>query len=295
MLNLDILLSRDILIELPEGTAFNKELFKGLYLKNYRLKDFLLNDNIGYDKYMEMVLSIILVPKDIAHILWAEQKRYYKEFNEWEFILRDNLVCIANKTNDSQTLLMQALRYFFGYNFAVRLNPKGSCQEEAYYIDMYDDKNNWLLTINKTVFDKIKDMVRLVNNIKPSELSSWNYKYEKHEKKALQRYYDREKFDQKKDKEYEFSLETILYFLESVSRISFEELFCKSLHGIYMSFESVTNTLRALSLNIGIYGGNISIDKSITNKLIYGAIYNKMENKKNLLSGDGEGVLKMEK
>lgn len=285
MLNSDILLNKDILIELPEGTAYNKKLFKGLYLKNYRLKDFLLNNNIGYEKYMLMVWSIVRVPKDIADQLWVEHRIYYKDIDEWTLTLSDNIYCINNQMDDSQTILMQALRHFFGYNFALRIKSTGNTSEEKCVIDMLDDEGNWLLTINKDVFSKIRDMVKLVNNIRATELSLWgDFKYKRHEQIALEQYYKKRKYNDEKEKSYIFSIETILYFLEAVSRISFEELLNRSLHNVYMSFESVTNTLRALSLNIGIYGGNIKIDNSITNRLIYGAIYNKVDTKRNLIT-----------
>ena len=280
-MNIDLLLGRPVKVDLEENT-YTKTNFDGLYLKNYKLKDFLRS--VGYDKYTSWCNMITMKPKDIADILWIKHKMYYKEIDDWEFLFSQCFDFKKQKPYENNPIL-EGLKFMFGYEFSLSINTKGKSPEEIFFFNIYDENNRWLAKINKANFEKIIETIKLVNYIKPSELSTWNYAYEKHEKRALKYFYEkRMKKESKQD--YEFNLETIMRFLKLETHSTYEEMFGYSLYELYSCYSMKTDTFRALALNIGIYDGNIKMDSSIQNNLLFGIVKNEKQ-VKNIASGNG--------
>lgn len=288
MIDVNALLGRPIKIELRDG-SYNKSLFKGLYLKNYKLKDILIRDGLDIQEYTSWSSAIITKPKDIADILWVKQNIYYKDLDEWLFVF---IQCFDLQTNKivKNSPLLKGLRYMFEYDFVPTINPNEDNIEKRFYFNIYNKNQEWLAKIDKVNFEKIREIICLVNYIKPNELSTWNYAYDKHEKKALSNYYKKyRERDVSKNKNYDFSLETVLRFLKLETHTSYEELLDNSLYEIYSCYSMKSSTYQTLALNVGIYGGNLKMDSNIRDNLLFGVTHNTKQTN-NVSSGNLENV-----
>ena len=286
--NMSMFLGEPILVELEENT-YNKKLFKGLYLNRYKLKDF-INKDVGEELYLQWCSSICTTPKDVADILWVQCKTYYKEMNDWSFIF-GQCFNVEKQEIIKSSYILNGLKFMFGYDFIPTLNYSGKTPEEVFFFNIYDDKGNWLAKINYNNFEKIREVIRLVNAIKPTELSTWNFAYDKHEKKALKYYYEKNRNKKnKKDEPYDFTLETVLRFLKCEIRTTYKELFDESLCEIYACYSMKSSTFQALALNIGIYGGNLKMDSSVKNNLLFGVVHNEKQ-ARNLASGNNTDIV----
>ena len=281
-MNIDLLLGRPIKIGLEENT-YTKTNFDGLYLKNYKMKEFL--PTIGYETYVSWCNSITMVPKDIADILWVKYELYYKTLDSWTFLFNQCFDFNNQKPYENSPIL-KGLKFMFGYDFSPSFDVKKETPEEAFFFNIYDEKGRWLAKINKKNFEKIVENIKLVNSIKPSELSGWKeFAYERHEKRALQYYHDKRMRSEKEDS-FELNVENILRFLKLETSSSYSEMMEWSLYELYNSYSMKTDTLRTLALNIGIYSGNVKINSGIQNSLIFGTTKKHEAEEKNLASGN---------
>lgn len=288
-MDLNLLLGEPIKVDLKKGT-YTPE-FEGLFLENYLLKDF-LKPGIGYDRYMTWCQSIVITPKDIADVLWVEHNVYYKEISDWEFLLSR---CYDLNTGEAiqGSPVLEGLKYFFGYEFYLSFDKTKKTTEEALYFSLLSEKGEWVAKIDKNNFERIRSLITKVNHIQPSELSTWNYAFEKQEKRALRYYYDKRNNPIKPKLDYEFSLETILRFLKVESGLNYKDLFNESLYEINKCYEMKTSTLRTFALNVGIYGGNLKIDSNIRRSLIYGVAH-KAEKSNDIISGNNRDSIGLE-
>lgn len=296
MVDINLLLGRPIPIKLRDGT-YNKKIFDGFYLRNYKLKDFLTPD-VGYEQYMYWCSIIVTRPKDIADILWVKYKTYYKDMNDWLFIMSYCYDFNEHKPIEDNDLF-KALNFMLGdeYVFSPVLNLKAleenKLSEDMLYINVYSHDGRWLAKIDKDNFERITNVVKLTNFIKPSELSKWNYAYESHEKRALKNYYKKRE-NEKNTAPYVLNLETVLRFLKLETGVSYEEWLNESLYEIYSCYNMKASTFQTLALHIGLYGGNVKIDSNIRNSLVFGAIH-QVENIENLAKGNNLDSIQVQK
>lgn len=295
MVDVNLLLGLPIPIKLKEGT-YRKD-FEGLFLQNYKLKDF-LTPEVGYEKYGYWCSIITTRPKDIADILWVQYNTYYKEMNDWVFVM-SYCYDFQNRVERPDNDLFEALRFMLGYDYDfvvvedLKALKSGKNPEDIYYLNVYDSNSKWVAKIDKDNFEIITEKVKEINYIKPTELSKWNYAYEKHEKRALKYYYDKRNSKVGKPS-YLFSLETVLRFLRLETGIDYDKWLNESLYEIYSCYNMKSSTFQSLALHIGLYGGNVKVDSNIKNSLIFGVVHN-AEQVENLARGNNLDGIQIEK
>lgn len=230
-----------------------------------------------YSEYMKNLTLIITQSKDIADILWVENKIWYEDIkSEYEFFIQE---CLADSTSNNVFIrdgelvsekdeecitinndMSNALNYFLnldgkwivlgrtiGENTQIFLLSV-KCENDKLYIESDSVK------FNEQAYHILVEYLRDVNWIHP--------KYEflkgatkKAKKIILQRNYEEREYEARKnksgDKEQE-DFQCILSCLVTFKIFSYEELFSKPIYVIYDSYfryiqaDNYRNTMDAL-------------------------------------------------
>lgn len=265
------------------------KLAENVYVEHPKL-DKLLN-NVGekdaYSEYMKNLALITTQSKDIADILWVENKIWYEDIkSEYEFFIQE---CLADSTSNNVFIrdgevvsemddecvvinndMSNALNYFLnldgkwivlgrtiGDNIQMFLLSV-KCENDKLYIESGSVK------FNEQTYHILVEYLRDVNWIHP--------KYEflkgatkKAKKIILQRNYEEREYEARKNKsrnKEQEDFQCILSCLVTFKIFSYEELFSKPIYVIYDSYfryiqaDNYRNTMDAL------YSGCIDTKKN---------------------------------
>lgn len=255
------------------------KLAENVYVEHPKVNK-LFSDDVGkdvYSEYMKNLTLIITQSKDIADILWVENKIWYEDIkSEYEFFIQE---CLADSTSNNVFIrdgelvsekdeecivinndMSNALNYFLnldgkwivlgrtigGNTQIVLLSVK--CENDKLYIESDSVK------FNEQTYHILVEYLKDVNWIHP--------KYEflkgatkKAKKIILQRNYEEREYEARKnksrDKEQE-DFQCILSCLVTFKIFSYEELFSKPIYVIYDSYfryiqaDNYRNTMDAL-------------------------------------------------
>lgn len=255
------------------------KLAENVYVEHPKVNK-LFSDDVGkdvYSEYMKNLTLIITQSKDIADILWVENKIWYEDIkSEYEFFIQE---CLADSTSNNVFIrdgelvsekdeecitinndMSNALNYFLnldgkwivlgrtiGENTQIFLLSV-KCENDKLYIESDSVK------FNEQAYHILVEYLRDVNWIHP--------KYEflkgatkKARKIILQRNYEEREYETRKnksgDKEQE-DFQCILSCLVTFKIFSYEELFSKPIYVIYDSYfryiqaDNYRNTMDAL-------------------------------------------------
>lgn len=255
------------------------KLAENVYVEHPKVNK-LFSDDVGkdvYSEYMKNLTLIITQSKDIADILWVENKIWYEDIkSEYEFFIQE---CLADSTSNNVFIrdgelvsekdeecivinndMSNALNYFLnldgkwivlgrtiGRNTQIFLLSV-KCENDKLYIESDSVK------FNEQTYHILVGYLKDVNWIHP--------KYEflkgatkKAKKIILQRNYEEREYEARKnksrDKEQE-DFQCILSCLVTFKIFSYEELFSKPIYVIYDSYfryiqaDNYRNTMDAL-------------------------------------------------
>ena len=255
------------------------KLAENVYVEHPKVNK-LFSDDVGkdvYSEYMKNLTLIITQSKDIADILWVENKIWYEDIkSEYEFFIQE---CLADSTSNNVFIrdgelvsekdeecivinndMSNALNYFLNLDgkWIVLSRTIGGntrifllsvkCENDKLYIESDSVK------FNEQTYHILVEYLKDVNWIHP--------KYEflkgatkKAKKIILQRNYEEREYGARKnkdrDKEQE-DFQCILSCLVTFKIFSYEELFSKPIYVIYDSYfryiqaDNYRNTMDAL-------------------------------------------------
>lgn len=255
------------------------KLAENVYVEHPKL-DKLLNDvgeKDAYSEYMKNLTLITTQSKDIADILWVENKIWYEDIkSEYEFFIQE---CLADSTSNNVFIrdgevvsemdeecivinndMSNALNYFLNLNgkWIVLGRTVGEntqifllsvkCEDEKLYIESDSIK------FNEQTYHILVEYLREVNWIHPE------YKFlkgatKKAKKIILQRSYEEREYEAKKDKgrdKEEVNFQSILSCLVTFKIFSYDELPNIPVYVIYDSYfryvkaDNYRNTMEAL-------------------------------------------------
>lgn len=230
-----------------------------------------------YSEYMKNLTLIVTQSKDIADILWAENKIWYEDIkSEYEFFIQE---CLADSTSNNVLIrdgelvsemdeecivinndMSNALNYFLNLdgkwivlgrtiedNIQMFLLSV-KCENDKLYIESDSVK------FNEQAYHILVEYLRDVNWIHP-EYEFLKGATKKAKKVILQRNYEEREYEARKnksrDKEQE-DFQCILSCLVTFKIFSYEELFSKPIYVIYDSYfryiqaDNYRNTMDAL-------------------------------------------------
>ena len=255
------------------------KLADGLYVEHPKLSK-LLNDvgeKDSYSEYMKNLSLIVTQSKDIADILWAENKIWYEDIkSEYDFFIQE---CLADCTSSDVFIrendiivetesdcvvvnndMSEALNYFLNLRGKwIALTRKlgetqqifllsVKCEDDKLYIESDSVK------FNEQAYYAMVEFLRKVNWIKP------NYNFlkggtKKAKKVILERKYEERMYEEKKNKGKDIEEENfqcILSCLVTFHIFPYEELPNKPIYVIYDSYfryvkaDNYRNTMNAL-------------------------------------------------
>lgn len=230
-----------------------------------------------YSEYMKNLTLIVTQSKDIADILWVENKIWYEDIkSEYEFFIQE---CLADSTSNNVLIrdgelvsemeeecivinndMSNALNYFLNLdgkwivlgrtiedNIQMFLLSV-KCENDKLYIESDSVK------FNEQAYHILVEYLRDVNWIHP-EYEFLKGATKKAKKVILQRNYEEREYEARKnksrDKEQE-DFQCILSCLVTFKIFSYEELFSKPIYVIYDSYfryiqaDNYRNTMDAL-------------------------------------------------
>lgn len=230
-----------------------------------------------YSEYMKNLTLIITQSKDIADILWVENKIWYEDIkSEYEFFIQE---CLADSTSNNVLIrdgelvsemdeecivinndMSNALNYFLNLDGKwivlgrtiednIQMFLLGvKCENDKLYIESDSVK------FNEQAYHILVEYLRDVNWIHP-EYEFLKGATKKAKKVILQRNYEEREYEARKnksrDKEQE-DFQCILSCLVTFKIFSYEELFSKPIYVIYDSYfryiqaDNYRNTMDAL-------------------------------------------------
>ena len=254
-----------------------------------------------YSEYMKNLTLIITQSKDIADILWVENKIWYEDIkSEYDFFIQE---CLSESTSDNVSIrdgelvsendeecivinndMSNALNYFLnldgkwivlgrtiGENTQIFLLSV-KCENDKLYIESDSVK------FNEQTYHILVEYLRDINWIHPE------YKFlkgatKKAKKVILQRNYEEREYEARKnksrDKEQE-DFQCILSCLVTFKIFSYEELFSKPIYVIYDSYFRYIQAANYRTTMDALHSGCIATNKNPIdiNKIHWSSIIN---------------------
>lgn len=255
------------------------KLAENVYVEHPKLNK-LLNDVGEKDAYSEYIKNLTLITtqsKDIADILWVENKIWYEDIkSEYEFFIQE---CLADSTSNNVFIrdgevvsemneecvvinndMSNALNYFLNLNgkWIVLGRTVGETTQIFLLSAKYEDDKLYIerdsVKFNEQTYYMIVEYLRKVNWINPE------YKFlkggtKKTKKIILQRNYEEREYEAKKNKNMdkdEINFQSILSCLVTFKIFSYDELPNIPIYVIYDSYfryvkvDNYRNTMDAL-------------------------------------------------
>ena len=122
---------------------------------DYDLYEQGLVNEYGYDKYSQLLYSLILNSKDLADIMWFENEVWYEDIqNEWDFFIQRTLACtkiidVDMNLEDIQGItkalaidgiIKEALNFFLGLQGEFVLIEKAIDNSDQYQVILCNAK-----------------------------------------------------------------------------------------------------------------------------------------------------------
>lgn len=255
------------------------KLAENVYVEHPKL-DKVLNDvgeKDAYSEYMKNLTLITTQSKDIADILWVENKIWYEDIkSEYEFFIQE---CLADSTSNNVFIrdgevvsemdeecvvinndMSNALNYFLNLNgkWIVLGRTVGETTQIFLLSAKYEDNKLYIeqdsVKFNEQTYYMIVEYLRKVNWINPE------YKFlkggtKKTKKIILQRNYEEREYEARKNKNMdkdEINFQSILSCLVTFKIFSYDELPNIPIYVIYDSYfryvkvDNYRNTMDAL-------------------------------------------------